>query len=451
MTSIEKGFRFRFVVLSIIILSVFMCVAFSAVSFAATVSTSNATGSLRAWDVQVDWFMVDWDFSFNTGSGAVGDTISITTNNVNLLSPRNVTTSSGDVIGVLEYVGGATDYPNSWNDRRNYQIRLTKDISSASVTLQGSTSEGYNRFIYDGGHRETCWISVNGVTAASGPVDMITCKWGQTDYYASIVSGLPWAYYENGAISTFGLPALTHSSDHGAQLQVGDTVTWHLDTNYLHLSMYNGHTIGEEIEGGWGYNPSRVPSTVTRLEPYGFLETRNWVSWKYKVLYCNDNEVSIQITQVGTGGIEWDISPAVKVTLLPQNGSTIDFSNQKTRDVDYTVIIRRNGNQIHRTDGDYCVLIQSQEELSEASFYAQVITSVENGTISPSQRAEQGANFTVTYAPNSGYLLHAVVVDGTYVNIASCMDSYTLYGALGTHTVHVVYSRPTAGKTWAKT
>ena len=408
-------------------------------AYAAQAPTSNVSGSLNVWNMNVDWFMVDWDFSFTINSGDVGDVVIIDTNDVCLIAPRDVTISSGEKIGVLELVSQSRSYPNSWNERRTYQIRLTKNINSASVTLQGSTSEGYNRFIYGGGHDETCWIAVNGVTAASGNAHLITCDWGQTDYYALVVSGLPWAVYENGYIAKYGFAGLAHSSDHGPQLAVGDTVVWHLYDNFLTLSLANGHVPGDEITGGLGYNPSEVPSTITRLEPYGFLETRNWVPWKFKILYCNANECAIQITQVGTGGIEWDVAQSFSVTLSPQNGTTINFDSQKIKDCHYTAEIFRGADRIYRLEADYNTLIQSQEVLSEASFFAQVNTSVTNGSITPSQKQPQGSNITISYSPNEGYELESITVDGSAVSIASYPSSYTFYNTQGTHSINVKY------------
>ena len=79
-----------------------------------------------------------------------------------------------------------------------------------------------------------------------------------------------------------------------------------------------------------------------------------------------------------------------------------------------------------------------------------VNTAVTNGSITPSNSAVTiGTNYTVTYSPNSGYLLTSVVVDGTPVNIAQYPDSYTFSNIGADHSVSVTYVAPSAGKTWA--
>ena len=81
-----------------------------------------------------------------------------------------------------------------------------------------------------------------------------------------------------------------------------------------------------------------------------------------------------------------------------------------------------------------------------------VATSVTNGSITPTDNnVSRGANKVISYSPSSGYLLNSVTVDGASVNIASYPDSYTFGNVTADHSIAVTYSRPTAGKTWAKT
>ena len=81
-----------------------------------------------------------------------------------------------------------------------------------------------------------------------------------------------------------------------------------------------------------------------------------------------------------------------------------------------------------------------------------ISTSVSHGNITGSDNnVALGTNKTIYYSPNSGYLLHSVTVDGGAVNITSYPDSYTFANVNADHSISVVYSAPTAGKTWAKT
>lgn len=79
-------------------------------------------------------------------------------------------------------------------------------------------------------------------------------------------------------------------------------------------------------------------------------------------------------------------------------------------------------------------------------------TSCTNGTISDSNsNVHRGSNVTVSYAPNSGYLLYSVTVDGSSVDIGTYPDNYTFVNYQDDHSVSTVYVAPTAGKTWALT
>jgi hypothetical protein len=121
------------------------------------------------------------------------------------------------------------------------------------------------------------------------------------------------------------------------------------------------------------------------------------------------------------------------------NGSSIDFANNKTQDIGWTATITRGGSTVWSTSGTYYEEIQSQEVLSEASFYAQVNTSVTNGSITPSTRQDQGSNITISYSPNEGYELESITVDGSGVSISSYPSSYTFYNVQGTHNIYVKY------------
>ena len=416
--------------------------AFAPTAHAAQASTSNVSGSLSVWSETTDWFIVDWNLDFTINSGAVGDTVSISTNNVNMWTPRDVTIGSGEVIGVLELVSSATSYPNSWNIRNEYQIRLTKEVASASVQLAGSTTTSFNRFIASGGHDEPVWINVNGVNAASGSGHMHSCAWADSDTWSCIVGGIPQLHYENGSIAQTDFTGLVHAGDVGAQVQVGDRVVWNLKEHFFHIALKPGVTIGQEFEISPGYTPGNVPhSHYIATDPYGFLEPYNISNWKYKVLWCNEFDCAIEITQVGNNGSEWSFWQPFSFNLSPQNGTTVNFADKKTEPCDYWTGIYRAGSDspYYQQDTAFDFIINSQEVLSEASFFARVNTSVTNGTITPSVQAEQGANITIEYSPNTGYELESIVVDGAALSLTSYPNSYTFYNTQGTHTIDVRY------------
>lgn len=428
----------KFKILLLFVFIVVIC-AFSGTAYAATAPTSNVSGELSTDNEGVDWYTVNWQFNFTINSGGIGDVVTITTNNVNFMAPKDVVIGTGETIGVLEHVAQSTQYPNSWNISNTYQIRLTKEVASASASLTGSTTTSFPRFI-SGDHYEPVWIAVNGVTAASGTVHMHSCSWGNSDTYSCIVSGLPWMVYENGAIQTASWPALVHAGDSGTRLSVGDTVVWHLNDTFFHLQLSGRHAIGEEVTVYPSATPGHVPHSVyVATEPYGFLEDTGIVPWKYKLLYVNEFEAAIQITQCGSEGLEWSISEDVNVIISPQNSSTVKFNEKRTAQCSYWSRVSRGDWTYYNNNDKYDVIITSQEVLSEASFFARVNTSVTNGSITPSVQTEQGATITISYSPNEGYELEYIKVDGANVSLSTYANSYTFTNTQGTHTVDVKY------------
>ena len=68
-----------------------------------------------------------------------------------------------------------------------------------------------------------------------------------------------------------------------------------------------------------------------------------------------------------------------------------------------------------------------------------VSTSAENGSIDKSFIAEYGSSKTINYAPNEGYHLVSVTVDGQSVDIKQYPSSYTFTNIKSNHEIKVVY------------
>lgn len=74
-------------------------------------------------------------------------------------------------------------------------------------------------------------------------------------------------------------------------------------------------------------------------------------------------------------------------------------------------------------------------------------TEVENGTITETvNNVVRGSNQTISYSPNSGYLLQSVSVDGTNVDVATYIDGYTFTNVQEDHEIKVVYAAPITSK-----
>ena len=68
-----------------------------------------------------------------------------------------------------------------------------------------------------------------------------------------------------------------------------------------------------------------------------------------------------------------------------------------------------------------------------------ITTSVENGTVTESDVIDYGSDFTVEYAPNEGYHIAHVIVDGEEVDITEHPTSYTFENITSEHTIDVKY------------
>ncbi len=79
----------------------------------------------------------------------------------------------------------------------------------------------------------------------------------------------------------------------------------------------------------------------------------------------------------------------------------------------------------------------------ESRVKLKITTSVTNGTIDPSCDVYKGDNKTINYAPNDGYKLKSVTVDGTEVDISTYPNSYTFTNLDKNHEIAVVYELPT--------
>lgn len=84
----------------------------------------------------------------------------------------------------------------------------------------------------------------------------------------------------------------------------------------------------------------------------------------------------------------------------------------------------------------------------------QVTTEVVNGTITDSvYRIEKGGNTNITYAPNTGYYLKQIIVDGKSVSLTNYVSNYKFSNITANHTVKVVYEPyySVSGRTWEDT
>lgn len=424
-----------------------MCLA-SHSAYAGQVSVSNVTGSLVVGDVGTETIEYDWEFGFKVGTAATGDFVTVTTKNIPLLAPKDVSIAGGTVVGRIELINESTEYPNSLNHYRTYKITFTRDLSNVSVSLTGHTVENHSSFIYEGGHWETSYIQVNGTTATTQDILHPSGDW----FHGQLTGASPvtWhsAIYADGTIDPYNM-AYYVARGTDIELYPGDRVIYTFDHSWLHLGLEPGYSVGGTYDGYYNHGTMDVPRSFTLVGPYGFYEPAGTL-YQYKILWVSEYEFAMELTRIGDLGLSL-MPGCIAATISPLNSSSIDYANNKTQEVGYTAKIVRNGSTIWSENGTYHEDIQSQEVLSDASFYWHIDTSVSNGSITPRiTPINAGESRTVYYQPSSGYLLQSVRVDGSAVNISSYPDAFSFSNIQSNHTVDVVYARPTAQKTWVK-
>ena len=71
-----------------------------------------------------------------------------------------------------------------------------------------------------------------------------------------------------------------------------------------------------------------------------------------------------------------------------------------------------------------------------------ITTEVENGTIDPDiEGITKGANETISYKANDGYMLKSVTIDGATQDINTCFNNYTFENIQDDHHIKVVYEK----------
>ena len=97
-----------FLVLCIILL----CAMLSSQAYAGQVAVSNVSGSLTVSNVGGETCDNDWSFSFTVANAVPGDYVTVVTQNIPLLAPKDVE-AGGTVIGQITAVSTENQHPNS--------------------------------------------------------------------------------------------------------------------------------------------------------------------------------------------------------------------------------------------------------------------------------------------------------------------------------------------------
>lgn len=104
------------------------------------------------------------------------------------------------------------------------------------------------------------------------------------------------------------------------------------------------------------------------------------------------------------------------------------------------VMNTRKDKRAHHNNPRVAMIIRIKGMSYEDSF--KITTSAENGTITASTKVKWAKNKTISYAPEKGYELKSVTVDGKAVDIAKYPTSYTFKAVKKAHSIKVVFGKP---------
>ena len=125
-----------------------------------------------------------------------------------------------------------------------------------------------------------------------------------------------------------------------------------------------------------------------------------------------------------------------------QSGKTLDLEPKRYYVKELSVPVGyKLDSAVHSIDLSDMVGKWAPLEVSETPEVFLIETSVENGTIDSASSHYLGDECTVNYAPDEGYHLENVVVDGQDVNIKEYPSSYTFEDIYADHTIDVAYEK----------
>ena len=178
-------------------------------------------------------------------------------------------------------------------------------------------------------------------------------------------------------------------------------------------------------------NPQYVKYTVTMKNPSSTAMVANYVL-QDEIQKPNNNAAAIEKSSV-VGNINGEAFTSFEsITERGFKTNPVVLKPNQTLTINYTVKIT---GRLGKTG-----LKNALSTNAPVPEVYKIGTSVEHGTIDPSiENIDGGSTKTINYAPDTGYQIKSVTVDGQEVNTADHPASYEFANIDSNHKIHVVY------------
>ena len=178
-------------------------------------------------------------------------------------------------------------------------------------------------------------------------------------------------------------------------------------------------------------NPQYVKYTVTMKNPSSTAMVANYVL-QDEIQKPNNNDAIIEKSSV-VGNINGEAFTSFEsITERGFKTNPVVLKPNQTLTINYTV-------KITGRLGETGLKNALSTNVPVPEVY-KINTSVEHGTIDPSiENIDGGSTKTINYAPDTGYQIKSVTVDGQEVNTADHPASYEFANIDSNHKIHVVY------------
>ena len=375
--------------------------------------------------------------TYTITTSVVGGTITPTDSNVSYGSNKTITYSptTGYHLVSVTVDGSAvstTTYASSYtfsNVQANHTIAVVYAINTYTITTSvvGGTITPTDSSVNYGSNKTITYSPNTGYHLVSVTVDgsaVSTTTYGSSYAFTNVQANHTIAVVyaintytittnvTNGTINPDADPTVNYGAD--------QTVTYAPNTGY--------HLVSVTVDGS-------AVSTTTYGSSYAFtnVQANHTISVVYAI-----NTYTITTSVVGG-------------TITPTD-SSVNYGSNKT--ITYSpnagyhlVSVTVDGSAVSTTTyASSYAFTNVTANHTIAVVYAintyTITTNVTNGTINPDAdpTVNYGADQTVTYAPNTGYHLVSVTVDGSAVSTTTYGSSYAFTNVQANHTISVVYA-----------
>ena len=215
----------------------------------------------------------------------------------------------------------------------------------------------------------------------------------------------------------------------GTALYPGDTLVYRTNQRMEILGVdgtarYKSFTMTDTVPDGLDIQRVELQQKTAGGNSYSLMPS---TSYSYQIVKNSDGTQTVTLTLANPNSTNpWLYSgETLSMTIVCQVNETM--WNYTTFGRNASVSINGNGRDTNGVNN---------------SISYRILTDVVNGTIDPDEtRILRGSDRTIEYAPNDGYYVKSVTVDGVSRPITEFLDSYTFQNITGNHEIQVVCAK----------